>query len=508
MGKITFAWIMLGLMGALTAWLAYRGYRRTRSMEGFVVGNRDMSPVFVGLSLAAQLTSVATFVVNPGLVYAYGLPALLGMGVAACLGITIGITVLSKGFRAVGEQLSAITVPGWLGSRYKSVPLQIGFAILSLALVSFMVLIVVAMAYVLMKMLGIPGWTALLGVIVLVFAYVLIGGANTSVYTNSVQALVMVAVALLLIGSGAALFSDGIGAFFGKLKAVDAHLVGLVNVKSPYFRNLFEVFVCNFLVGLAIVCQPHIMGKALSLKSNRDTNRYLATAILVGMVFMTVMLVGLFARVTLPPVARIDVVIPTYINTQFSPILGVIISIGVLCAGISTLEGLLLALSAILATDLFMPVMRMRRKDQDVRAQGMVALMLARGSLILLGGVCFVLGLHQMKNPTGGSVAIFAQYGIYCLFSASFAPMLFGMFLKRVVTSRVAILSAASAVVVYVGMSALKVTSMHNNPAVLSAFAIMTSLLVMVIGIAFNVFILRSARRRVEGWSKRGSAAV
>jgi len=505
MSKTAFAWIVLGMYGALTAWLAIRGFRRTRSVEGFALGNRDISPVFVGLSLAAQLTSVATFVVNPGLIYAYGLPALLGMGLAACLGITIGITVLSKGFRRVGESLQALTVPGWLGSRYSSRALQIGFALLSLGLVTFMVLIVVAMAYILMAMLGIPAWTALLGVVVVVFAYVLVGGANTSVYTNSIQALIMVAVALLLVGSGISYFSDGLTAFFHRLSAIDASLVGLVNTKSPYFRNLFEVFVCNFIVGLAIVCQPHVMAKALSLKSGRDVNRYLFTAIAVGTVFTLVMLVGLYARFALPPVARIDLVVPTYINTQFSPIVSVIVSIGVLCAGVSTLEGLLLALSAILATDLFLPVLR-RRKDLAPTAQGAIALRLARISLVLLGAACFFLGLYQIKHPTGGSVAIFAQYGIYCVFSASFAPMLFGMFTRTAVTARLATLSALTALTVYIGMSAAQLTSMHNNPAVLSAFSIIASVSVMLLGMAYRTLSLRAARRR--GWNRPESEAA
>ena len=179
MPKEIFAWSLLSIYAAITAYLAYRGWRRTRSMEGFALGNRDISPLLVGLSLAAQLTSVATFIVNPGLVYAYGLSAILGMGVAAALGIMVGITVLSKGFRRSGQQMSVLTLPGWFGSRFGSRPLQVGFALLSLALITFVVLILVAMAYVLMHMLGVPGWAALLGIIAFVFGYVLLVWVNT-----------------------------------------------------------------------------------------------------------------------------------------------------------------------------------------------------------------------------------------------------------------------------------------------------------------------------------------
>lgn len=481
MNALTFAWILVGSYVALTAYLAYRGFKQTRSLDSYALGNRNMSPVFVGLSLAAQLTSVATFVVNPGLIYAYGLAGLLGMGVAASLGIAIGVVVISKGFRKVGQQLSALTVPGWIGSRYNSRALQIGFALLSLALITFVVLILVAMAYILMNLLGIPAWVALAGVVVFVFPYVLLGGVNASVYTNSVQAIIMVVVALILVVSGMPLLAEGVGPFLDKLARIDANLVTMVNVKSLYFRNVFEVFIANFIVGLAIVCQPHVMTKTLYLKSERDVNKYLATAIGVGLIFAAVMLVGLFARVTLPPMARIDLVVPTYIKTQFSPILGVVIGIGMLCAGISTLEGLLLALSAILAADLFMPLMKNRTAEVDPQAKGRRALGLARLSLLGMGAVAFVLSMHQMKNPTGGSVAIFAQYGIYCLFSASFAPMLFGLRGGRIPA---ALVSAAAlvAVFVYVGMSLGKLTSMHNNPAVLSAFSILASTGVLAVG--------------------------
>lgn len=484
MSALTLAWILVGSYILLTAYLGYRGYQRTRSLDSFAVGSRDMSPIFVGLSLAAQLTSVATFVVNPGLIYAYGLPGLLGLGLSASLGITIGVIVISKGFRKVGQKLSALTVPGWLGSRYNSRALQIGFAVLSLALITFVVLILVAMAYILMNLLGIPAWAALAGVVVFIFPYVLLGGVNTSVYTNSVQALIMVVVAIILVVSGLPLLADGVAPFMDKLARIDANLVGLVNVKSLYFRNLFEVFFCNFIVGLAIVCQPHVMSKTLYLRSDRDVNKYLGTAIGVGLIFALVMLVGLYAKVALPPVARMDLVVPTYIKTQFSPMLGVLIGIGMLCAGISTLEGLLLALSAILAADLFLPLMgrgRSAAAPVDPVAQGKKALMLARLALVAMGLVAFAMSIWQIKNPTGGSVAIFAQYGIYCLFSASFAPMLFGMSGARV-PAVVVLTASVVAVGVYVGMSLGKVTSMHNNPAVLSTFSILSSTGVMAVG--------------------------
>ena len=482
MDKQTFAWGLLSIYIVITSMLAYRGWRRTRSMEGFAVGNRDMSPVFVGLSLAAQLTSVATFMINPGLVHAYGISAFLGMGVAASLGIIIGVTVLSKGFRRTGQSMAVLTLPGWFGNRYNSRALTVLFAVLSLALITFVVLILVAMALVLVHMLDVPKWAALAGIIVFVFGYVLLGGSNTSVYTNSVQTVLMMVVAVVLVGSGVHFLADGPAAFLDKLGKVDAALVGAVNPSSPYFRNFFEVLVCNFIVGLAIVCQPHIVTKALCLRQDRDVNTYLATAIGVGMVFMLVMMVGLYARLSLSTTPRIDLVVPTYINTQFSPLTSVIIGIGVLCAGISTLEGLLLALSAILASDLFFPVLQRNMTGKSAEETGRWALRLARLGLACLGAVAFGLSMYQIEHPTGGSVAIFAQYGIYCLFAVSFAPVVFGLFSKTA-TSRSAMASAVGALVVYLAAFVdgrfLHIGPLHNNPAVLATYSIFVGTAIM-----------------------------
>ncbi len=179
---------------ALTVW----GARRTKDLQSFAVGNRDIAPGWVGLSLTAQLTSVATFVVNPGLVYHYGLSALMGLGFAAGLGIITGLCMLSGPFRAVGDKVKALTIPQWIGARYDSKGLRLFFAVISLSLMSFIVLIAVAIAYTLFSLLqlsdiGSTTWLVI-GVMAFVFTYTLLGGASTSTYTNAIQAIIMLVV--------------------------------------------------------------------------------------------------------------------------------------------------------------------------------------------------------------------------------------------------------------------------------------------------------------------------
>ncbi len=492
MDKLILAWSAIGLYVVITLALVWRGFRQTKSVASFATGGGTLSPWVVGLALAAQLTSVATFVVNPGLVFAYGLSGLLGFGVAAALGITAGLLLFSAAFRRVGEKGAALTVPQWIGARFGSPKLAVGFGLLSLGLISYAVLIVVALSYVLGLLLGLTPWIPAIALIVFVFGYVALGGANAHANTNAVQALIMLVVALLLIISGLPTLWEGEG-LFAALRAQDPVLVQAVNPASLYFRNLFEVFVCNFLVGLALVCQPHILSKALYVKSDRDVRRYLGLAIVVGTVFMMMMWVGLFARLELPATTTIDTVVPLYIASHFGPALQVLISIGLLCAGISTLEGLVLAISAIVSVDLFLvPLGDRLMPGKSLEERGRVALIVGRASIAVAAVITALLSLQQIADPTGGSVAIFAQYGIYGLITASFVPLGAGMFIPSAGRGSVTA-GAVTSLAAYVGAAAIGFTAMSNNPAFLATCGIVAG------WVSFGAVSLLTRLRKPEG---------
>ena len=101
------------------------------------------------------------------------------------------------------------------------------------------------------------------------------GGANSMVYTNTIQALIMLVVAFLMLGSGYEHFSAGVHGFWEKLAAIDPQLTTITNPSSPLSRDFFEIFICNFVVGIAVVCQPHIITRSLMLRNDSDVNRYL-----------------------------------------------------------------------------------------------------------------------------------------------------------------------------------------------------------------------------------------
>jgi len=468
---VTLGWFAVVAYFAVTGFVAIRHARRVKSVASYAVGNRGIPPAVVGLSLAAQLTSVATFVVNPGLVFAYGYAALLGYGVAAGLGITLGLAFFSRRFRSHGARVQALTVPQWIGARYGSRALRAGFAILSFGLVTFATLIVVALAVVVGRLLALPPEWVAAGLVTIAVAGVMVGGASGHAWTNAVQAAIMVVVAAILLAKGLPLLAEG--GVTGRLAAIDPHLVGLSNPASPFFRNAFEVVICNFVIGLAIVCQPHIIAKALYLRDDREVRAYLAPAIGVGLLFTGVLVTGLWARLALSGAVPIDRVVSSWIAVAFPAGVQVLVTVGLLCAGLSTLEGILLALSATVSAD-FYPLVTGKAPERAALAVG-------RWALVVVAVATVGLAVWQISHPTAGTVAIFAQYGVYLLFSASFLPLACGMFLPRV---RPGVVAAAvvAVVVTYLAASLCEITRFHNNPAVLATAGIAAGWLVVAAG--------------------------
>lgn len=478
MNETLLPWILLIAYAGVIIFLAWRNRRRATDIESFSVGSRRVPPFFVGLSLAANMTSVATFVINPGLIHAYGWSGVVGYGMAAPLGIFVGLVVTSKRFRRVGDRFTVLTVPQWLGERYGNRRLTVFFALASMLQVTFLVLIVTALALVLMSVLQIGMWPALLMVVIFTFGYILFGGASLHVWSNSVQAMTMLAVAVMLVASGAAVFGEGLAGFFGRLEAVAPHYGSMTNPDSLLFRDLFEVVVANFIIGLAIIMQPHIISKSLYLRSERDVNTYLVTAMAAGTVFTAVLLVGLYARLQLGGDLPPDRVVATYIASGFAPGVRAFIMLGVLAAGFSTLEGVILALSTIFGNDFYGTIARARGMTLDRLRSRLLGV--GRIFLIALAPITLLLAWRQIVAPSL-SVAIFAQNGIYGLFAATFAPVLFGIFSKRS-SAPLAFTAAMTALVVHFGMYYGGISQYHNNPAVPATCALVLSTLVMGIG--------------------------
>ncbi len=479
-------WALIGLYALIILVIVVRGALKTKNLSDYAVGNVHFSPAAVGLALAASMTSAATFVINPGFIALYGISGVISMAFALPIAALTSLFFFTKGFRKQGITIKALTMAQWIGNRYHSQGFALFFAFLSLLLITFIVLICVGLTVVLSQALNMPEVPVLIGIIVFVFGYMMFGGANSMVYTNVVQASIMIVVAFILLGSGYEHFEGGITAFFDKLSAIDPMLVEPVNPQSPLFRDYFEILFCQIIVGIAIVCQPHIITKSLLLKSEKDVNIYLLVGISVQMLFFLVVIAGLYARLEFPDLTyldkpmRMDTILSFYVIKKFSVYVGLLVVLGLISAGLSTLEGLIQSLSTTITSDIFAVLFPKNLFHNDTHKRIISEVNFNRLVIAVLAIISFVISYDQMMNPNL-SVGIFAQNGVYAYFSAAFVPVLFGTFLKN--TPLISTFTASvTAVVVHFGIYYGNITPYMQgavkNPGVASAIAILCSLVV------------------------------
>lgn len=487
-------WILVSVYALTILFFVIRGAKKITNINDYALGSVIFSPWAVGLSLAASITSAATFIINPGFVALYGISGVLSMAFALPLAALISLVVLTKGFRNHGNLVKALTMAQWMKTRYKSPAYGLFFAFLSLLLITFVVLICVGLTKVLSSTLNIREFYALVGVVVFVFGYMMFGGANSMVYTNTIQAVLMLIVAFILLGSGYQHFSDGVHGFLSKLSAIDPLLTSTTNESSFLFRDYFEIFVTQFIVGIAIICQPHILTKSLLLKKDEDVRTYLVVGTSVQLLFFLVVITGLYIRLAFPDLSidgtriPMDGLVSAYVVSEFPVWIGLIVVMGLISAGLSTLEGLIQSLSTTITKDILEPLFGTVLGMKD---EGGSNVFINKMVIVILGIIAIIVSWDQLINPKL-SVGIFAQNGVYAYFSAAFVPIFFGTFYKDIPVKAVVSASVVAVVVhfsMYYGQLAIPFTkATGENPGVAAATAIIFSVLTVIIVGKINPF--------------------
>lgn len=465
-----FKYLIVGAYALLVYWLSWLGMRRTRSVEGFSIGNKDMSPYIVGITLAASISSTATFVINPGFVYTHGLSAYLHYGVAGSLGILSAFLVLTRGFLRLGESSAALTIPQWIYYRYNHRGFSLFFAFINLLSITFVVLILVGCSLLMTGLFPVDQKTALILVLVFVFSYVLMGGTYAHAYTNSLQGIMMMLVTAVLFIQG---WKYVDGDFLGALATVGKEYSSAFNSDSNLYFDFFSVFVSGFVITFALMLQPHILTKVLYLRSERDINKFIGTTVIVGSLFTLMLMIGFYARLSGLEVQAQDTVVREYLLHEFGSSLWgeyvlVFIFITLLAAGMSTLDGILVSLSAMVVNDIVRPLAGDR----------MDGLVLSRWVLVAVG----IVGVLLAWNPPP-LIGLFAQKGVYGLAAASLVPVLFGVLVRRHIPLWVVVGSAAIGLMLHL---LLNLFAGVENPAVSATYAIFASMAFGLAGLALT----------------------
>jgi SSS family solute:Na+ symporter len=189
--SLIYAIVIIAYLGVLILIGIITG-RKTKSVEDFYIGGRQIGPWVTALSFVAAYFSSVVIVGGGGFGYMFGMSTLWIGAINVLLGCTVCWIVLGPRIRKFTQRLNILTIPGFLSERFQSrFVLLFSSVIIVLFMIVYNVSILKGMGHIFEVLMNIPyAYGVILAGIIILF-YVSIGGYLAVVWTSFVQAWVM-----------------------------------------------------------------------------------------------------------------------------------------------------------------------------------------------------------------------------------------------------------------------------------------------------------------------------
>jgi SSS family transporter len=336
--------------------MGYRGSRRVKHADDYAVARRSYGPLALALAFSATTASGATFLGLPGYSYTHGISVLwwaFGFPIGVYIGVFICLRVVSES----GNQFGSRSIPEYLGDRFQSDRIRVIAAVMSLILFFYLAGQLVSGLVMFETMLGLSKGPALAITTMVLLLYVTLGGAHADILTDGVQGAVMLVIAaavgvMFLVGYG---IDGGFSGMMTRLRELDPQNVqafkpSTLVVASPW------AFVAIVIAHIPMGMLPHIGNKLWALDSGESRRRFLWLAFTFAMILPVMTLGGLLARAHLGDdflAGGSNQAIPALFISILPTALAAFLCIAVLCAIMSTADGLVVSSAQVFANDLY-----------------------------------------------------------------------------------------------------------------------------------------------------------
>ena len=390
--------------------------RRVSTSADFFVARRSLGPGLLFATMVAANIGAGSTVGAAGLGYRDGLAAWWWVGSAALGSLVLAFTVGPR-MRSLAARHGLSTVGDFLEHRYGREVRGVIAVLLWFGTLAILAGQLIALAWVLNVVAGLPKWAGCLLGGAVATAYFTAGGLLTSAFVNVVQLVVMVA------GFGLAL--PLVIARAGGLGSMVAATASLGDFWNPWQGGASGIAYLAFL-GPAFVVSPGLLQKVYGARDDRAVRLGVGGNALVLFAFAFVPpLFGIAARVLHPSLVNHELALPTVLVADLPPFLGALGLLAVVSAEISTADAILFMLATSLSQDLYRRFVKPAASDAQV-------LKVARAAAIL-GGAAGV-GLAILAPTVIDLLSLF-----YTVLSVSlFVPVVAGLYARRVGTPEVA----------------------------------------------------------------------
>ena len=436
----------------LTLLLAVWVQRRAKSgasrniVEEYFIGGRSMGGFVLAMTIIASYTSASSFVGGPGVAYSLGLAwVLLAMIQVPTTFLTLG--VLGKRFAIIGRRLGAVTITDFLYARYRS---DVVVILCSMALLVFFAASMVAQfiggARLFQAVTGYPYEVGLILFGVTVVVYTAVGGFRAVVLTDALQGVVMV-VASVVVFMAVLEAGGGMEQSIQTLKAIDPGLITPSGaggqVPAPM---LFSFWV---LVGLGILGLPQTTQRCFGYKDSRSMhNAMVMGTLIIGFLLLFMHLAGVLGRGVMPGLSSGDLIIPSLILEFLPPFWAGVFVAGPLAAIMSTVDTMLLLVSAAIIKDLYI---RYSLKNDASRISPKKLSRMSFGCTIAAGLLVFAASFNPPELLVW--INLFAFGGLEAVF---LWPIILGLYWKRA-NAAGAVFSILIGLTVFIFLSVFKV---------------------------------------------------
>ena len=436
----------------LTLLLAVWVQRRARSgaskniVEEYFIGGRSMGGFVLAMTIIASYTSASSFVGGPGVAYSLGLAwVLLAMIQVPTTFLTLG--VLGKRFAIIGRRLGAVTITDFLYARYRS---DVVVILCSMALLVFFAASMVAQfiggARLFQAVTGYPYEVGLILFGVTVVVYTAVGGFRAVVLTDALQGVVMV-VASVVVFMAVLEAGGGMEQSIQTLKAIDPGLITPSGaggqVPAPM---LFSFWV---LVGLGILGLPQTTQRCFGYKDSRSMhNAMVMGTLIIGFLLLFMHLAGVLGRAVMPGLSSGDLIIPSLILEFLPPFWAGVFVAGPLAAIMSTVDTMLLLVSAAIIKDLYI---RYSLKNDASRISPKKLSRMSFGCTVAAGLLVFAASFNPPELLVW--INLFAFGGLEAVF---LWPIILGLYWKRA-NAAGAVFSILIGLTVFIFLSVFKV---------------------------------------------------
>ena len=407
--------------------------RTTGSVDGFVLGGRNVGPWMSAFAFGTSYFSAVIFVGYAGQFgWKYGIAATwIGIG-NAILGSLLAWWVLGPRTREVTHRLGASTMPEFFGARYRSKGLRIAAAaIIFVFLIPYTASVYNGLSRLFGMAFGLPYEWCVIGMAVITCIYVVLGGYMATVMNDFIQGIVMLAgivaviVAVLANNGG---FTEAITSL-SLIPAEGSEMAGpFVSFFGPNLPDLIGVVI---LTSLGTWGLPQMVQKFYAIKSGPAIKQ----GAIISTVFAMVVaggsyFLGGFGRLyggqvemTAAGAPVYDSIIPTMLSTLPDLLIGIVIVL-VLSASMSTLSSLVLTSSSTLTLDLIkdnvVKDMSEQRQLGCMRVL-LVAFIAVSAALALVQYTSSITFIAQLMSISWGALA-----------GAFLGPFFWGLYSRRV----------------------------------------------------------------------------